>query len=79
MANKIECYCGGSTKKHNIGDADCFRKFVQSPRRVSCSEDMWFCNGHVITGTTLLEQRLYCSHGENVWSGPKDGLSNNSL
>ncbi len=74
------CSCGGvSESDHILGSPDCFREVVKTnPRKVGYGKDLWFVEGHTITGTTLRQQRGYSRHENGQWSRPKkmgSGLS----
>jgi len=73
----IYCHCGGVMGKHVIGEGDCYRERVENiPKPIG---NKWLVEGQLITEFTLLEQRMYAYHGNNVWSRPKDHSSTNTL
>lgn len=78
------CYCGGikstiSGKGHVVGLNGCYREVVPDEEHpIKVGDDAWLVNGHVITGTTLFQQRLY-AFKHDVWTRPKDHESTISL
>lgn len=73
-----ECYCGGKSCGHNIGDLLCFREWTIEPIR-KLGNGMFAVGGQVITETSLKQQRGYAQHECGRWSRPKNHSSENSV